>query len=257
MSELLVVKNFGGVPEVLPSAFELRDEALKLASGIRKVTSEDEQVSAVKALRALKSIRTGMEQTRKAVKSPVLDLGKRIDAIAYEFLTDCDKQEGRLQGLVNHFQRQQLEAQRKEQERLRREADEAERLRKLAEQESDPKKKSELESKAFDKDMEQEVAQVPAVAKPKGLVVRERVNFKITDAIVFCQGYPQFFKWHAENEYLKLDRMAVLDELNREDGKGIFRRSHFAEELSADVAKPELVRPPGMEVFAETKAHVR
>jgi hypothetical protein len=82
MSELLVVKDFGGVPEVMPSAFELRDDALKLASRIRNVTSEDEQSAAVKALRALKSIRTGMEQTRKAVKSPVLDLGKRIDAIA-------------------------------------------------------------------------------------------------------------------------------------------------------------------------------
>jgi hypothetical protein len=257
MSELLVVRDFGGVPEVLPSAFELRDDALKLASKVRNVTTDEEQTAAVKALRALKSIRTGMETTRKAVKSPVLDLGKRIDAIAAEFLTDCDKQEGRLQGLINYFQRKQLDEQRKEQERLQREADEAERLRVAAAKETDPQKKTELEGQAFEKQMEQEVAQVPVVAKPKGLVVRERVNFKITDAILFCQAYPNFFKWHAENEYLKLDRMRVLDELNREDGKGIFHRAHFGEELSRDVARPELVRPPGMEIFSETRAHVR
>src|SRR5260370_1360408 len=161
MSELLVVKDFGGVPEIMPSAFELRDLALKLANKIRNVTNDDEQRVAVEALRALKMIRSGMESTRKAVKSPVLDLGKRIDAIAHEFLADCDKQEGRLQGMINHFQRKQLEEQRKEQERLQREADEAERLRVAAAKESDPQKKSELEAQAFDKQMEQEVEQMP------------------------------------------------------------------------------------------------
>jgi hypothetical protein len=93
--------------------------------------------------------------------------------------------------------------------------------------------------------------------KAKGLAVRVRVNFKITDAIVFVQAYPEFFRWHADTETLKLDRLRVLDELNSEDGRGVFHRTHFPEELADEAARPEFVRPPGMEIFEDVKAHVR
>jgi hypothetical protein len=253
----LVLRGFGGVPEITADAFQLREKAVALAKPIQKVATEQEQTAAVAALRELKAIRTGMESTRKAVKAPVLDLARKIDNIAGDFVSEIIDEELRLQGMINHYQRKQLDAQREEQERLQREAQTAEELKRKAEQETNPERKSDLEARALDMELGSEVSAPLAVAKPKGLVVRERVNFKLTDAIVFCQGYPQFWKWNTENESLKLDRMAILDELNHPSGKGLFHRTHWPECLTADPAKPELVRPPGMEVFLETKSHVR
>lgn len=265
-SAALVLKNFGGVPEITPSAQELKVQALALARPIAKVENEAEQAIAIDALQALKAIRTGMEATRKSVKAPVLELGRQIDSIASDFLDDCSKQEGRLQGLINHFQRKQLEAQRAEEERVRREQaeaqrleDEAKRKREEAERANDPvliKEAAKLQEKALDASMAGELsASSIVIAKPKGLVVKSRLNFQITDANVFNQAYPQFWTWHEEAETLKLKRREILEELNREDWKGIFHVTQYPEELPDRGSR--LAKPPGMRIFEETKAHVR
>lgn len=257
----LVLKDFAGVPEIAPEAFELKRKALDAAFTVKKVETEQELTVAVAALRELKSISKGIEMARKAVKSPVIDLGKKIDTIAHDFLREIDKSENVIQGMVNHYQRKQLEGKRAEEEKLVREQAEAVRLREQAEKESDASKRAELERKATDAEMSAEVSQPLAIAQPRGLVTRERVDFHIVDPILFVQGYPDFWKRASngahENEVLKLDRLKVLEELNREDGKGLFHRTSFPEELSKDIAKPQLVQPPGMNVFLDTKTHVR
>lgn len=266
-SSFLALRGFGGVPEITPDAHTLKRHALEHAKPILKVENETEQAAAVEALRELKSIRTGIEATRKSVKAPVLDLGKKIDAIASDFIADAEREERRLQGLVNHYQRVQLDRQRAEEDRLRREQTEAQRLeeeakrkREEAEQANDPALKEEaakLEEKALDATMAGELSGgTVAIAKPKGLVVKSRLNFQIMDAIVFCQAYPQFFSWNAETETLKLKRREILEELNREDGKGIFHETKFPEELP-DHKDSRIVKPAGMRVFEETKSHVR
>ncbi len=257
MSELVLKNTTLGIPEVTPEAFKLRESAIALAAPIQSVTNDQELVAAVAALRELKRIRSGMEATRKAVKAPVLELGKAIDAKAADFIEDVLKQEGRLTGMVNHFERKQRDQARADAERLEREKAEALALQKKADEEKDPDKKQAFTDQAFDKQMEADAAAgTIALSQPRGLVVREKVNFRIKDPIVFVQAYPQFFKWNADNESLKLDRMRVLDELNREDRKGVFHMTHFPEEL-APAAKPAFVKPPGMEIFADLKTHVR
>ncbi len=256
MSAALVLKDFNGVIEVTPDAYQLKKHALAVARPIHKVETGEEQLAAVAALRELKEIRHGMEATRKAVKAPVLDLGRRIDATAQDFLEDCYKQEGRIQGLINHYQRKELEKKREEEKKLEREAEEAKRLRDRANNTDNPILKAELESAAFDLEMSQEVAVVPGVEKPKGLVVKARINFQVIDPIVFCQAWPDFWKWHADTETLKIDRMLILDELNKENGNGVFHKTKFPEELSA-TDDPRLVRPAGLRVYEETKTHVR
>jgi len=255
--ETLVLRNFSGVPEITPDAFKVREKALTVARPIQSVTNETEQLSAVAALRELTAVRKGMETTRKAVKAPVLDLGKKIDTIAADFIEDVLWQEGRLRGLINHFQRKQIEAAQAEADRVERERKEAEVLAAKAAQEQDPNKKAALQSESFEKLMESDVSQAPVVVKLKGLVVRQRVNFKVIDPIVVAQAYPEFWKWNADHETLKLDRMRILDELNRDDGRGYFHRTHFPEELPPDPSRPEFVRPVGMQVFNETKTHIR
>lgn len=266
-SSFLALRGFGGVPEITPDAQTLKRHALERAKPILKVETDDEQAIAVAALRELKSIRVGIEATRKSVKAPVIELGKQIDTIASDFIQEAISEELRIQGLINHHQRKLLDAQRDEQERIRREQAEALRLeeearkkREEAERANDPALKEEaakLEASALDKQMAGELSSGPIVAaKPKGLVVKSRLNFQVMDAIVFCQAYPDFFSWNAETETLKLKRREILDELNREDGKGIFHETKFPEELP-DHKGSRIVKPAGLRVFEETKSHVR
>jgi hypothetical protein len=265
----LVLRAFQGEIEITPSAWEVRKQALEAAKPIRQVTTASEQSLAVEALRQLKAIRTGMEATRKSVKAPVLELGKKIDATAAGFLEETNKQEGRLQGMINHYQRKQLEHKREEDERLLNEAKhatelevQAGELRNNAVFETDPDKKAELlrradelDAQALDKKLTAEVLDLaPAIDKPKGLVVRSRITFEVIYPIVFAQAYPEFWRWHKDTETLKLDRMRILDELNKESG--LFRRTRFPEELSHSDDE-RLVQPAGLRIYEETKTHVR
>lgn len=264
-SHLLALRNFGGVPEISPDAQKLKKQALALSVPITKVETEQDQALAVNALQALKAITRGMEATRKAVKAPVLELGKKIDAVAAEFVCEVDREEMRISGHVNHFQREQLRLQREaqakaeaEQREAQRLTDEAERLRKEAEQKPElAPAVAAAEEKALDAQMAGELTGgAVAIVKPKGLVVKSRLNFQITDAIVFCQAYPQFWTWHAETETLKLKRREILEDLNREDGKGVFHTTRFPEELP-DQKGSRICKPAGMRVFEEVKSHVR
>lgn len=266
----IVLKDFSGIPEITQTAFSLRTSALKAASVVARVETDQQQATAVEALRLLKEIRSGMETSRKAVKAPVLALGRKIDEIAADFLENCSKQEGRLQGMVNHYQRKQLERQREQEAELANEAKRAQELEVTAGEmrhkavfETDPIKKAELlqkadalESEAINAQMTGELAVSEEASRPKGLVVRQRINFQVTDPILFVQAYPKFWKWHDETETLKIDRQGVLDELNRPNCDGIFHKTKFPEELSASEDR-RLVRPAGIRVYEETKAHVR
>jgi hypothetical protein len=266
----IVLKDFSGIPEITQTAFQLRTTALKAASQVARVENDLQQVTAVEALRLLKEIRSGMEASRKAVKAPVLALGRKIDEIAHDFLSQCDKQEGRLQGMVNHYQRKQLERQREQEQELANEAKRASELEVSASEmrhkavfETDPIKKAELlhkadqlESEAINAQMTGELAVSEEASRPKGLVVRQRINFQVTDPIVFCQAYPKFWKWNNDTETLKLDRQGILDELNKPNSDGIFHKTKFPEELSTSGDR-RLVRPAGIRVYEETKAHVR
>jgi hypothetical protein len=199
-----------------------------------------------------------------------LALGRKIDDIAEAFLEQAGKQEGRLQGMINHYQRKQMEARRQQEVDLANQAKRADELEIQAQElrhksvfETDPAKKSEmlrksseLDATALDAKMKGELAVVEDLSKPKGLVVRNRINFQVTDPILFVQAYPKFWKWNEDTETLKLDRQRILDELNHPEGKGIFHLTKFPEELSATEDR-RLVRPAGLRVYEETKAHVR
>jgi len=266
----IVLRNFSGVPEITQDAYSLRRDALAAAGVVGRVETDEQQATAVKALQLLKELRNGMENSRKAVKAPVLALGRKIDEIAANFLEQAGKQEGRLQGMINHYQRKQLEARREQQLELANEAKHATEmevkageLRHQAVFETDPAKKAsllrqadELDVRAIDAKMTGELAVLSDPSKPRGLVVRNRINFQVTDAILFVQAYPKFWKWNEDNESLKLDRQGILDELNKPNGDGLFHKTKFPEELSATEDR-RLVRPAGLRVYEETKAHVR
>ncbi len=263
----LVLKSFSGVPEITPGAYELKRAALDAAKPVHRVETPEQQLVAVDALKHLKDVRSGMEQSRKAVKAPVLDLGRKIDDMAHKFIAEVDKQYGRIQGLINHYQKKQAREAAERQQELEQGQVTAAQLREkvvalrvMADAAHDTDKKNlmdeadRLGAQALDLEMTAEVAVIPSIDKPRGLVVRNRINFQVTDAVVFVQAYPQFWKWHEDNETLKLDRLSVLDELNKENG--LFRVTRFPEELATGEDR-RLVRPAGLRVYEETKAHLR
>src|SRR6266478_1687544 len=270
----LVLREFSGSIEVTESAKELKSKALTAAKPIKKVETVNEQQVAVEALRDLKAIRTGIESARKSVKAPVLELGRKIDALASDFLQECYREEMRLQGLVNHYQRKQLQISRAEEAQITQRAKQADELNLEAQElrhnsvfEPDLdskramlKRAEEIEAQALDAKLTAETIEVPEVAKPKGLVVRQRINFQVIDALVFTQAWPQFWKVSAngdhQNERLVVDRQKVLDELNAPNRDGVFHKTRFPEELS-QTEDQALVQPAGLRGYDETKSHVR
>jgi hypothetical protein len=259
MNAPLVLRDFSGIPEITQDAWELKKQALAAARPVARVETPEQQATAVEALRKLKEVRSGIEASRKAVKAPVLDLGRKIDEIARNYVEEIERQYGRLSGMINHYQRKLLSERSEEQGKIESQQTLAAQLREKAKQmreQGDHGTADELERQAFDLEMNAEVAIVPVTDKPKGLVVRNRINFQVLDAIVFAQAWPQFWKWNAETETLKLDRMRILDELNREDCRGVFHMTRFPEELSQTEDR-RLVQPAGLRVYEETKAHIR
>lgn len=259
MNAPLVLKDFSGVPEITPDAYELKRAAIEAARPVARVENPEQQLVAVAALAKLREVLKGMESTRKTVKAPVLDLGRKIDKIAHDFTEDLERQAGRISGMINHYQRKQAREQAEKTHEIEREVATAAELREKAAVLSASGKSEEagkLEAQAFDLEMKSEVTLVPVIEKPQGLVVRNRINFQVLDPIVFAQAWPSYWKWHEDTETLKLDRMKVLDALNAPASNSDFHRTRFPEELS-QTADRRLVQPAGLRVYEETKAHIR
>jgi hypothetical protein len=268
----LVLKDFAGTIEVTPRALELKQNALKAAISVARVETPEQQITAVYALKLLKELRGGMEKTRQEVKRPVLTLGRKIDNIAQGFMEEAEKQYGRLSGLINHFQKKQAEKQRIEADKIQSQKAAAEDLRnKAAELRSQLStavgadcvnialEATKLEAQAFDLEMQGELSVALVTAKPQGLVVKNRLNFQILDAIVFLQAYPSYCRvmkhGDHDNECVVIDRMKILDELNKEGG-GYFHHTRFPEELS-QTDNRRIVQPAGMRVFEDLRTHIR
>jgi hypothetical protein len=89
---------------IVETALVLRGDALMHSKAVVAVTTENEQGSCVAALRALKGILKRTEESREMVKAPVLALGRKIDSIAKEFVSDLAREVGRLERLLSDYQ---------------------------------------------------------------------------------------------------------------------------------------------------------
>lgn len=108
MSNLILVSGVPGVSVTIGSqAYTDRQTALDDARMVRAVTDQFGQGSAVDALRAVKTLIAETEKARKAVKAPVLDLGKRIDTLAAEFTGELEREAARLSGLLTGYELEQ------------------------------------------------------------------------------------------------------------------------------------------------------
>jgi hypothetical protein len=122
-----------------------RDRLLELARGGKRIADGESAKRAAEILKEVNTFARGIEAARKATKEPVLDLGRRIDELAKELISELNQESKRVSGLIGAWQKEQNdkaeEARRQaweEEQRIKREAEakeraEEERLRKLEE----------------------------------------------------------------------------------------------------------------------------
>jgi hypothetical protein len=174
------------VLEIVSPAFELdkisaqaaalakRDELLTKARKGTAITSAEQATRAAAFLKDLATFTRTIEDTRAAVKAPILEAGKKIDAVARTLTVDLEAEAKRIGGLLATFQaeqkRKEEEARRKaweEQERIRLDAERKEReAREKAEaDERERQRKVREEQEARDKAAREEQDRIRAAAE--------------------------------------------------------------------------------------------
>ena len=203
---------------VSPEAQLRKLSALEKAALVSDVTNQAQLEYAAGAMRDLSAIISEVEKSRKAVKAPFLDWGKKIDTVAAKFVGDLKSNQLRVATQIGNYETEQRiireraeAAAQAERERIEREAREAQlaALRKQAEAEAEANRLAALAKSAKQKeaveairaeaavkaeaDMKlaeerrvqesQSVAVAPVAERPKGIVIREDWDFEVVDMV--------------------------------------------------------------------------
>lgn len=185
-------------------ADEARAMRDKLLVEIRDVTAVSDAFDADVAADVLKratQLTRGIEANRTTVKAPVLDLGRKIDALAKEIVADLTVEIGRVSRVLGDYQ---IAEKRKAEAAERLARDEARRIQAEAEQKAREAAKaansdtealaaaSEIMDTAAAKIVETRKAIVSTVApKAAGTAVREDVCFEVTDIVALYAARPE------------------------------------------------------------------
>lgn len=113
MSNLVLFRRQDFSILVAPEAIDARDEAIAAASLVPVVKDKQTRDSAVDAMKGLKALLSSAENNRKALKAPVLDLGKKIDATAESFSKPIQEAYARVDTMVVEWETEQRELARK------------------------------------------------------------------------------------------------------------------------------------------------
>tara|TARA_R110002153_G_scaffold116194_2_gene259861 strand:- start:5310 stop:5978 length:669 start_codon:yes stop_codon:yes gene_type:complete len=178
--------------DIVNEAYELRIDALIDAENVVTVNDVFEANTAATAQKALKHLLTQIEDSRKAVKAPILQIGRNIDAIAKEFVMDVVTEEERIAKLLGAYQRierdKKVAAQREAMaaenaimiEQAKKAADGGDVMQPIEQTALD--KIAELRNQVADKH--------DAVA---GVKVKTTTKFEVLDAAVLLQARPDLF----------------------------------------------------------------
>jgi hypothetical protein len=133
-TEALILAGEGYQLTVSPEAHEMKAELLSKASTVTQVTSNEESGNAQFHMRKLAEMRILIEKSRKAVKEPVLAVGKAIDKAAADFSADLNAEEERLRLMIGAHAEEVARLQRIKEEEERRAFEEARAARLAKEQ---------------------------------------------------------------------------------------------------------------------------
>jgi hypothetical protein len=200
MSDTLEIVVSGSLPspqiELSPAAFNARTVALEASGRIKAIASVADLDAAAGALTKLKSLTRSVEDSRKEVKAPVLEVGKRIDATAKDYLAPLEVEAKRLSVIVGAFQeaaRRKAEKDREEAARVQAEAL-AELNAKQAEAlaNGDEAAADAARAEAADKIAASQLAVIDAEGpKPQGIVTRTSWKFEVVDITALHAARPE------------------------------------------------------------------
>lgn len=197
---LIEISNLAEVEVNLqPEAIQARDALLVRLSQATEVTDELDADYAADVLKEVTVAVKDMEATRKEVKAPVLDLGKRIDATAKDFATSLKSEKTRIEKMLGSWEANQRRI-REEAQRKEREAQEA--ARKEAEQalaEGD----DEAAAKAADKIAESKAVVEASAHRPEGTAVRETYKFEVENLDALFKAAPHLCKIEPDNTAIR------------------------------------------------------
>lgn len=236
MSEYLTITGLEGT--ALASTQEARAKRNELLVLARKGNAIVSQASAEKAgeiLREIKGFTRMVEDARKDVKAPVIDLGKKIDGLASELTTELEGEATRISRLLGAYQSEQnrlIEQARREafekERQIREEAD-----RKMREAEEHSRTQESLEKKQ-DKIEAQTAKAIVAVrteaaeaiqTKPTGITTRGNLVVTITDIQALYDAAPTLV-------ILSPNLPAIKAVLKQNPGKTLPGVSHYVDQVS-------------------------
>lgn len=180
----LILSGEGYRLEIAPDATEQKTKLIEAAAKVTEVNNEEGALVAREHVKELAAMRNLVEKSRKAIKAPVLQVGKDIDTKAAEFVAEITAEEKRISGLIaTHAaeverQRREAERLRQEEERKRlaaeaeaqRKAEEAEKAKQAADasfwdEDDDATKKAEADAAAKQAEADAEKARAEAIAQ--------------------------------------------------------------------------------------------
>lgn len=104
MSNQLIIRNDQSLSvTVAVAAQSAKIEALAIAATVQQVTNSSENGLAVSAQTKLVELRKLVETSRKEVKAPILEFGRKIDGAASEFLKEVEAELLRVSTLAGDF----------------------------------------------------------------------------------------------------------------------------------------------------------
>lgn len=189
----------------------MRNEALAGSGVIGKVNSPETQAAAVEAQRGLATFTKLVERSRKAVKEPVLELCRAIDAKAEALASEVKAEEVRVAKLIGNYQADLYEAQKladrakqAELDRIQREKDEATRKAAAEAQTAIAAANNQAEKDAamaraqaeaarqaeLARQQEEAIKKAPEPVRSDGQVVRRDWDFEVTDIWTLARAHP-------------------------------------------------------------------
>ena len=181
--------------EITPNSYERRDDILATTGSVTDIEDALDADIAANALKIVSDIVKEVEAARTTIKNPVLEIGRKIDATAKEFVAGLSLEKTRLERLLGDYQA----AQRIKADRARRQAEaevdrlefEAHKAALAADRERVEGQASVVAEEAQTKVFEARVALATiAHIKPEGVTVRENWKHEVVDIAALFKARP-------------------------------------------------------------------
>lgn len=183
-----------------------RNRLLEVAQTVTRVTNPQQATHAANVLKDMKALTRSVELARTSVKAPILEQGKRIDALAKELTAEIEEQSRLIAATLGHYQAEQQriadEARRKaweEQQRI--EAEAKAQIEALALKEARARSDAKKDEHAARAELVQEAAQQAIVevrqqaiakvaVKQEGIATRKVIKFEVENITALYEAAP-------------------------------------------------------------------